>query len=72
MHRGHWTLLGISLFCALLILAIAFFMGESKYRDTMQFLVIAIWWIPFSYYLARQNEFRCGRKRGCPTPLEDT
>ena len=48
----------VSLIFAMSILATSYLLADTQYRQTVTYLLIAIWWIPFSH-------FCCGRPRGC-------
>ena len=55
----HWKLIGFSLAFAGMILLSSLLLAGSPYRETVTFLLIAIWWVPFSYGIAKVS-------RQCP------
>ncbi len=54
---GIW-IVGVSLAFAAIMLLSSFFLADSPYRDSIMIGIIAIWWIPYSYFCARLG-WRC-------------
>lgn len=53
------AIIGVSLFFAALILVNAYFLADSPYRQTVTFLLISVWWIPYTYLLLGRTEPCC-------------
>lgn len=51
--RNGTLIILVSLAFAAAMLLTSFFMADSPHRETVVFLLIAVWWIPFTYLSAR-------------------
>lgn len=51
--RGATLVVLVSLAFAAAILLASYLMGDSPNRETVVFLLIAVWWVPFTYLSAR-------------------
>jgi len=48
----------IAILCALTIIMSSVFIGDKSYADTITFMIIAVWWIPFTFLL-EQTSAKC-------------
>lgn len=71
MHREKWMQIGLALLCAGVMLVTAYSLADSEYSKTVEFLVIAVWWVPFSYLAGRQQRLACGQSKQCSIHSED-
>lgn len=55
--QNAFPIVATSLACAAIMIFASYMMAGSPYREMVQFFIIAIWWIPFS--------FLSGRRRSC-------
>ena len=63
--------IAVSIFFAIAILLSSYMLGDSPASETVMFILIAVWWVPFSYLTARgagntmsiKSEFLCIKRR---------
>ncbi len=51
--RAAISIILVSLAFAMVMLLSSWLMADSEHRETVTFLLIAVWWIPYSFFCAR-------------------
>ena len=51
-----FALIGISIIAAIAILVASFLLGDRDSSQTVTYIIIAIWWIPFSIFVSRASK----------------
>ena len=51
-----FALIGISIIAAIAILVASFLLGDRDSSQTVTYIIIAIWWVPFSIFISRANK----------------
>ncbi len=51
-----------ALFFASLIIISSYLMEGSEQKDTIMYLLIAVWFIPFTYFSKIENKYKKARK----------
>ena len=59
MKRTGFWLIVVSLVFAALMLLSAWAIPNHDTRTTVVYLLIAVWWVPYSLLIARSNRCRC-------------
>ncbi|QEG21701.1 hypothetical protein [Mariniblastus fucicola] len=51
LRRSFFCIIPLSLFCAGLMLSMRWWIADADLRQTVNYFIVAAWWIPFSIFL---------------------